>query len=110
MLNSTEDIRKAQSDAMLDAPAKATPTTWGFAGFFLGVFGIIWAALYIPKPDMFRFEGMSNNYISAYTQTFRSAVRTKQVVAALIGSAVWFAILAVLFYVWFFAELAAQPY
>ena len=93
------DTLQGRTDASMDSQDAATQGTWVIAGIFLGIIAIVWSLLYIPKIEIIRIDGKSAEYVTAYRETFRSQVRTKQLMAALLGSLSWVAIY-ILYLLW----------
>ncbi|MDE0089309.1 MAG: hypothetical protein OXU23_26585 [Candidatus Poribacteria bacterium] len=79
------DITQAISDATRDGKNAPNSYIWFPAGCFLGVAGILIAAIYSPTPPTARLLGKSPEYVAYYTQTYQNVARDDQMQDAVIG-------------------------
>ena len=80
-----EEVAAARAAAERDAVADVSGVTqglWFAFGVMLGGLPILLAALERPTPDPMRLAGKSPNYITAYTDFYRKAARTRKVTAS----------------------------
>lgn len=79
------DTARAVMEATQDAQADSNGVLWFFAGCLLGLIGVVIAAVSDPSPPLARVMGKPPEYVSIYTNTYRSAGHTAQLHSALWG-------------------------
>lgn len=78
---------KAIADAERDAEANVNKSLWFFGGCLGGILVIIFANVHEPSPPAVAFLGKSPEYISFYTDAYRSKARNLQTSQAIKGCA-----------------------
>ena len=81
----TNDAAQAIADAKRDAKNAPNSYVWYPAGCFLGVAGILIAAVYTPHPPAEKLLGKSPEYIAYYTSTYQQVAKDDQVTEATLG-------------------------
>lgn len=79
------DVAKAIADAKRDAKYAPNSYLWYPAGCFLGVAGILIAAVYTPHPPAEKLLGKSSEYIAYYTSTYQQVAKNHHVTEATLG-------------------------
>ena len=83
------DVVVTQQQARLDAETHVIRDVrsleWGLGGFLCGFFALGASVAYAPTVPTANLMGKSPDYIIAYTDTYRSAMKRKNITAAGIG-------------------------
>ena len=77
--------KKAVADAERDAQANVNRSLWFFGGCLGGILVIILANVHEPSPPAVAFLGKSPEYISFYTDAYRTKARNLQTGQAVKG-------------------------
>jgi len=89
------DAARAAAEAINDAHADTSGALWYFAGCLLGVIGILIAYVSEPSPPPARMMGKSPEYLTIYTNTYKTEARSIQGRSAIYGALTWGAIVVV---------------
>jgi hypothetical protein len=84
------EIIMAQAEA--DAQEDVSGTVYGIGGFLCGIFGWLAATLSSPDVPAARLVGKSSNYVSIYTEAYKSKAKSIRTTAACTGWAIGSAI------------------
>lgn len=92
----SSDYLQGRMDGERDGKAEANQLIWGLVGFGCGIVGVGAAYLWAPSVPMGRIIGKSQEYVAAYTDSYRSAAKGAQAMAAGVGCVAWGLIYALL--------------
>ncbi|MEO0076897.1 MAG: hypothetical protein ABIK19_04470 [candidate division WOR-3 bacterium] len=99
-------VSQARMDAEVDAKSDVNSMLWMGAGCVLGVVGILVAYLVEPSPPASRLMGKSPEYVTAYTDHYKSVSKSEQGKKAITGCAIGYGLAAIV-YVIYVALIAA---
>ena len=95
--NVTVIEQQARLDADIDVIRDARSLEWGLGGALCGFFALGASVAYAPTVPTANLMGKSPEYIIAYTDAYRSAMKRKNIMAAGVGCLVNVSVSAVLF-------------
>lgn len=101
---------EAISDAEKDAAAQVNKPLWFFGGCLGGVLVIIFANIHEPYPPASSLLGKSPEYVSFYTDAFRTKARYLQANQAIRGCAANCIVVAGCYGCMFFSLVLEDPY
>jgi hypothetical protein len=103
------DTSRAVMEATEDAKADENGALWFFAGCLLGLIGVVIAAVAEPTPPPARLMGKSPEYLSVYTQTYKSEGKAAQLRSSLWGVGTTLVVVVVLYVIIIVSLTKNQP-
>ncbi|MBI3194993.1 MAG: hypothetical protein HYZ34_11105 [Ignavibacteriae bacterium] len=89
------EIIMAQAEA--DAQEDVSGAVYGIGGFLCGIFGWLAATLSSPEVPAVRLIGKSSNYVSIYSEAYKSKAKSIRTTAACTGWAIGAAVSLIIF-------------
>jgi len=103
------DAGRALIEGAQDARADENGTLWFFAGCLLGLIGVVIAVVAEPTPPPARMMGKSPDYLTIYTQAYRSEGKSAQLRSSLWGLGTAVVVGVVIYVILIVTILKSQP-